>query len=128
MKCLIKSFCNIGCFNIKDLFGIQPSFINIFLKYLFCKLILHLLYLFCISNFGNFLLLTNFLNLYKCSISNPFKDISTSFLLLDTLPSAYKKPNQYAFSSVSIQSKTCISNDSGVVSILYFFNNLEIIS
>lgn len=50
------------------------------------------------------------LSFIKCVLSDSFNVTDNVLLLLYTQPSAYKKPNQYAFSSVLILSNTVLSN------------------
>ena len=83
---------------VNDLFGIHPSSINLFLKYLSVTQNLHLENIFPahfdIPIFTSDECFRNCLYLFKCSISSLFKLISTLLLVDDTLPSAYKNPNQ----------------------------------
>ena len=106
--------CLFGNLRVKDFLGVHPKETSFSLKYLSVMVSRHLskflLFTVIVLILILVLLFKNNLNFSKCDKS--FTDNESSILLFteDTLPSANKNPNQYAFSSVSIQSKTVLSN------------------
>ena len=126
MKCLTKSsettFIS-GNVRISDLLGTQPCLIKLSWSWALRIENRH--------RFNNFISQQTLVvdlrlcfNFNKCCTSMIFKSHDTLLSVWDIFPSAYKNPNQYAFSSVSILSKKSESQFGIGYCKLYFLKSL----